>query len=69
MIERVIITPAPHGKGWEIELVGAIAAMIDLALNANAAGKPRTSCTTGGVFASSVQVVAGIGFEPMTFRL
>ncbi len=59
LIERVIITPAPHGKGSEVELVGTIAAMIDLALNAKTAGKPRISCATDGVFASSVQVVAG----------
>ena len=69
LIERVTITPTSHGKGWEIEVVGEIAVMIELALKANTAGKPRISCTVGGAFMSSVQVVAGTGFEPVAFRL
>ena len=72
LIERVTLTPAAGG-GFEIELVGAIAAMVRLGL---ALGTNDNSGTVGSaaglgsdLFLGSVKVVAGIGFEPMTFRL
>jgi site-specific DNA recombinase len=66
LIERVVLTPLETGKGFEIELVGEIAAMVALG-----AGMPQpTRVASGpGLFESSIKVVAGIGFEPMTFRL
>ena len=68
LIDRVVITPASEGRGMEIELVGAIAAMVRLALGAREPARERRA---GGLdlFERSVKVVAGIGFEPMTFRL
>ncbi len=66
LIERVVLTPLETGKGFEIELVGEIAAMITLG-----AGMPQPTRSGVGpdLFARSIKVVAGIGFEPMTFRL
>ena len=66
LIERVVITPVPTGKGFEIEQVGEIAAM--LALGAGLSQATRAA-SGPGVFERSIKVVAGIGFEPMTFRL
>ncbi len=70
LIERVEVKPTPDGEGFEIELEGAIAAMIRLGAS-NA--KTRRPVGAGGLesemFTSSVKVVAGRGFEPLTFRL
>ena len=59
LIERVELHPAE--KGFRIELVGEIANMITLSAGAESVGS--------GPNRASVKVVAGIGFEPMTFRL
>jgi site-specific DNA recombinase len=51
----------------EIELVGDLARMVHLAQNSS-----ENSPIAGAVheeFACSVKVVAGVGFEPTTFRL
>ena len=61
MIERIEVSPAAGGKGLEIELVGEIAAMLRLGMGEAAADR--------GLFERSVKVVAGTGFEPVTFRL
>jgi hypothetical protein len=68
LIERVTLHPRPEG-GFEIELVGAIAAMVRLGLDGNAKGQQRATAAGADLFASSVMVVAGAGFEPATFRL
>ena len=60
LVERIVITPAEEEAGETIELVGAIARMVELG-NKKAALDARTAC--------SVKVVAGAGFEPATFRL
>ncbi len=69
LIERVVMHPIE--KGYEIELVGEIANMV--ALTAELGPKSKTAALGGAAvpdqFRSSVKVVAGIGFEPMTFRL
>jgi site-specific DNA recombinase len=65
LVDRVIFRPTPEG-GIEVELVGDIAGMVHLAQNS------ENSPVSGAVhdqFASSVKVVAGVGFEPTTFRL
>jgi site-specific DNA recombinase len=51
----------PAGKGFRIELVGEIANMIKLSTGAESLGSD--------VARASVKVVAGVGFEPTTFRL
>jgi site-specific DNA recombinase len=64
LIERISVGPTCNGAGFDLEVVGAIAAMIDLGLpGKRAAGGNRD------LFESSVKVVAGTGFEPVTFRL
>ena len=59
LIERVEFYPAEDG--FQIELVGEIANMVRLSVGPQSLGST--------VERSSVKVVAGIGFEPMTFRL
>ena len=66
LIERMDIHPT-DGKGFEIGLTGDIAAMIDL-------GAKCQKTAPGGAavpdtYRSSVNLVAGRGFEPLTFRL
>ena len=81
LIDRIALQPVePPAKrarkrgrkstAFEIELSGAITSMVALTSDGSLT---RQSLTTGGpvheAFNSSVKVVAGIGFEPMTFRL
>jgi site-specific DNA recombinase len=59
------------GTPPEIELTGDIASMVAVAMGEDA-GKRLRPLVTGDVseaFAKSVKVVAGTGFEPVTFRL
>ncbi|MBT7612256.1 MAG: recombinase family protein [Rhodospirillaceae bacterium] len=59
LIERVEMQPTDDG--YEITLVGEIAHMISLS--------PEISGKEADQIPSSVKVVAGVGFEPTTFRL
>lgn len=63
LIERIELLPIEDG--FEIELTGAIAHMVALSLDQpdtkKAVFDEKTAC--------SVKVVAGTGFEPVTFRL
>ncbi len=63
LVERIEVQAAD--KGFQIELTGEIARMVELSLsegkNKKAVLDARTAC--------SVKVVAGAGFEPATFRL
>jgi site-specific DNA recombinase len=65
LIERVVLRPASDGRGFQVELEGAITEMTRI----GAADVHRASVTDRDLFDRSVKVVAGIGFEPMTFRL
>ena len=56
-MERVVVSPL--SDGFQVELVGAIANMLSL---------PDQGPELDG-YRSSVKVVAGVGFEPTTFRL
>ena len=63
LIDRLVIHSVEAG-GFQVELVGDIARMVELGAGAErkkAALDERTAC--------SVKVVAGTGFEPVTFRL
>jgi site-specific DNA recombinase len=66
LIDRVVLHPGVDGPG--IELVGDIAVVLAIALpeQRNAA---RAWAADSEAFRSSVRVVAGVGFEPTTFRL
>jgi hypothetical protein len=66
LVDQVIFRPAAE-VGLEVELVGDIAKMVHLAQSSN-----ENSPVSGAVhdeFVRSVKVVAGVGFEPTTFRL
>ena len=65
LVEQVIFRPAE--AGLEVELVGDIAGMVHLAQHAS--GNSPVSGAVHDAFARSVKVVAGAGFEPVTFRL
>ena len=54
------------GKGLDVELVSGIAAMIRLGGNQTQAG---VSGLDSDLLERSAKVVAGTGFEPVTFRL
>ena len=62
LIERASIGPAENGL--EIEIVGEIAKMVQLGI-----GNKEIQATFSEKMARSVKVVAGVGFEPTTFRL
>ena len=64
IIERIILTPVPDAKGFEIELIGEIAAMVRLGLPDERPVSRPISATDHALFESSVKVVAGTGFEP-----
>jgi site-specific DNA recombinase len=72
LIEQVSIRPGAHGV--EVELEGAIVAMVEVALGSDAT-RPTDSKTAlrrlvlDDGSRRSVKVVAGRGFEPLTFRL
>ena len=68
LVERVTVTPG-IGSDYSVELEGDIIAMIGLGQSAESGRKPKFSAADHASFACSVKVVAGIGFEPMTFRL
>ena len=58
LIERVVLHPAPDGhRGFEIELVGEIAAMV--ALGADDKDHSRSQVAGHDAFHSSIKVVAG----------
>ncbi len=64
LIDQVVVRPAEAGTGLEVELIGEIAAMLRLAQG----GLPSSGLDRV-LFESSTKVVAGTGFEPVTFRL
>jgi len=64
LIERVTVK---HGSnGIVLTLDGALTAMIGLAQNAK---NPSEEGLQAKIDVSSIKVVAGVGFEPVTFRL
>jgi site-specific DNA recombinase len=70
LIERIEVRPGADGRGQEIELTGAIAAMVRLGMGERSADSGKAAAADGpGLFERSVKVVAGAGFEPAAFRL
>ena len=69
LVDRVTVTPAVDAEGPTIELEGDIVAMIGLAQGARRGRAPKLSAADRVSFGCSVKVVAGTGFEPVTFRL
>ena len=76
LIDRVEVHAPPEGGGTpRIELVGHLASMLraagaeGMAVATGHEKSPRAGAGGLGSFLSSVQVDAGTGFEPVTFRL
>jgi site-specific DNA recombinase len=62
LIERVVLHPAPDGqRGFEIELVGEIAAMAKLGRDEDARLRGSETAADQALFQSSIKVVAGAG--------
>ena len=61
MIERLVVRYDPHERHHTVEIFGKLAAMLAAADRKNAASYEAASC--------SIKLVAGTGFEPVTFRL
>ena len=78
LIRRIVLTPnAEAPNGLAVELHGDLALILTLA-SAEAGVPSRSRSSTGpqnaklprtGVLGSQLTVVAGTGFEPVTFRL
>jgi site-specific DNA recombinase len=68
LIEEVVLTPqGPNrGDGWDIDIKGDITHLVALG-STTKPGYNKASLETRT--ASSIKVVAGVGFEPTTFRL
>ena len=65
MIDRVVLTPRPDGSGLEAELYGDLAAILSACEGARNGKRPTAFWPMG----RKLSVVAGTGFEPVTFRL
>ncbi len=63
LVERVVLTPREDGKGLDATLHGALAGILAACEIVKSKG-PEVK-TSG----PQVSVVAGVGFEPTTFRL
>jgi len=77
LVDRIVLTPDPEGGPLTIDLQGAIAALLRLATGRPLLEVARTANTkkVSGVSHEALEnieelvLVAGVGFEPTTFRL
>ncbi|BCK76629.1 DNA recombinase [Acetobacter aceti NRIC 0242] len=68
VIEAIILTPSD--KGLQIDVRGDLAGILAVASgNGNAKNPARFRTGVRDAFVSQVSLVAGTGFEPVTFRL
>ena len=63
LIDKIVLTPQP--QGYSIDLHGDLAGILTLASGKN----NKTACADLAEAVSQVSLVAGVGFEPTTFRL
>ena len=75
LVNRIVLIPAKESTGVEIELEGDLAALLRLATgsaaviatpNAAHCGEAQLECAD---IVGELVLVAGVGFEPTTFRL
>ena len=66
MIESITLTPRTDGPGLEAMLQGDLARLLVLCVAGSGQTKAPGAFALGGL---SLSVVAGTGFEPVTFRL
>jgi site-specific DNA recombinase len=77
LVEKVILVPSADGSHLEIELQGALAGLLRLAVGLPVGGMPDGKNGKASAIADSqgidmieeLVLVAGTGFEPVTFRL
>jgi len=66
LLQRIVCTADPVGRdGWRVELHGDVAAILALTEDAQHKQERPDLCGSGRL----LSVVAGTGFEPVTFRL
>ncbi|WP_271881929.1 hypothetical protein [Phaeobacter italicus] len=70
-VERIVLTPAAEGAGLDLTLEGDLAGLLRLAAGAEGPNKEKAPGVLPEVFDMSCELVlvAGVGFEPTTFRL
>ena len=75
LVDRIVLIPAAGSTGVEIELEGDLASLLRLATGLEAvtgtpkaahSGEARLECAD---IIGELVLVAGVGFEPTTFRL
>ena len=64
LVERIVLTPGPKWADLHATLHGDLGTILEW--TGNGAEKEKTDIPGSGM---SVSVVAGVGFEPTTFRL
>lgn len=80
LIEKIVLTPSREDEGLTVDLYGDLAGILQASVGGLPAQKEKTPGTRPGVIShteeadktnalSGAKMVAGIGFEPMTFRL
>jgi len=68
LVDKIVLTP--NANGLDIKLTGDIASIMEIASNAPQTTKaPSIPARDFSILAEQVKVVAGVGFEPTTFRL
>jgi site-specific DNA recombinase len=65
LIDRIVLRPRSEGDGMAAELVGDLAAILAMCASGGSKDKRPGSGGPG----RQLSVVAGRGFEPLTFRL
>ncbi|WP_376871008.1 recombinase family protein [Albirhodobacter sp. R86504] len=68
LIDRIVLTPPPEGGKLSIHLEGALAALLLLSLGSKTQ-KGLSDKTQAVECVDELVLVAGVGFEPTTFRL
>ena len=68
IMERIVVTPMAEG-GLRVELHGDIARLITADEPTSASDTSKTRAASGEAARTVLSVVAGVGFEPTTFRL
>lgn len=67
LIDRVVMSPDPNGKRPHLDLVGDLAGILSIAANRERAEVSRELSVFN--YDKQEAMVAGVGFEPTTFRL
>ena len=67
LIDKIVLTPSADGEGMEIELCGDLGGLLRRA--SGAGGQGSDSGSEAADFMYELVLVAGVGFEPTTFRL